>query len=149
MKAVIAALAANLGIAIAKFAAFFLTGSLPFFPPQAIHIVVVDPGVGTNRALLLVEIGDMGDMKLLVPDNGCWTLLERKMPTAPTVRRLEDQRVKSEIGRIESPAEPDDKEHQPLIAADRPQPAERAVRERDVAAVLALFDLSVVLLPVA
>src|SRR5947207_15216728 len=50
-----------------RHAAFFLAGSLPFYPPGAIHVVVVDPGVGTERRLLLVEIGGM---TVLAPDNG-------------------------------------------------------------------------------
>jgi S-adenosylmethionine hydrolase len=53
-----------------RFAAFFLRASIPYFPPEAIHVVVVDPGVGTERALLYVEVGGH---RLLAPDNGCWT----------------------------------------------------------------------------
>ncbi len=52
MKAVIAALAANLGIAIAKFAAFFLTGSASMLA-EAIHSVA-DTG---NEVLLLIGGG--------------------------------------------------------------------------------------------
>jgi S-adenosylmethionine hydrolase len=47
-------------------AAFWLTQVLPEFPP-AVHLVVVDPGVGTDRDALVVRAGD----HLLVgPDNG-------------------------------------------------------------------------------
>lgn len=53
-------------------AAFFLAEAVPFFPPDVIHIVVVDPGVGTERHLLYVEVGSH---RLLGPDNGIWTLL--------------------------------------------------------------------------
>jgi S-adenosyl-L-methionine hydrolase (adenosine-forming) len=70
-----------------RHAAFFLNACVPYFPPDTIHLVVVDPGVGTKRALLLV---DCGAARLLVPDNGCWTLLGDK-GLAPTVRRLEEQ----------------------------------------------------------
>ena len=49
MKSVIAALAANLAIAIAKFAAFFLTGSASLLA-EAIHSVA-DTG---NEILLLI-----------------------------------------------------------------------------------------------
>lgn len=52
MKAVIAALAANLGIAIAKFAAFFLTGSASMLA-EAIHSVA-----DTGNELLLLIGGD-------------------------------------------------------------------------------------------
>jgi len=56
-----------------RHAAFFLASAVPCFPPEAIHVVVVDPGVGSDRALLYVEAGGR---RLLAPDNGCWTLLE-------------------------------------------------------------------------
>ncbi|MFB6070855.1 MAG: S-adenosyl-l-methionine hydroxide adenosyltransferase family protein [Halanaeroarchaeum sp.] len=47
-------------------AAFWLREVLPHFPP-AVHLVVVDPGVGTDRDVLVVRAGD----HLLVgPDNG-------------------------------------------------------------------------------
>ena len=52
MKAVLAALAANLGIAIAKFAAFFVTGSASMLA-EAIHSVA-DTG---NEVLLLIGGG--------------------------------------------------------------------------------------------
>ena len=52
MRSVIAALAANLGIAIAKFAAFFLTGSASLLA-EAIHSVA-DTG---NEVLLLIGGG--------------------------------------------------------------------------------------------
>ncbi len=47
-------------------AAFWLTQTLPYFPP-AVHCVVVDPGVGTGRAALVVRAGDHA---LVGPDNG-------------------------------------------------------------------------------
>jgi S-adenosylmethionine hydrolase len=47
-------------------AAFWLTQVLPEFPP-AVHLVVVDPGVGTDRAALVVRAGDH---VLVGPDNG-------------------------------------------------------------------------------
>src|SRR5262249_606043 len=53
-----------------RHAAYFLAESIPNFPPEAIHVLVVDPGVGTDRALLYVE-GERH--RLLAPDNGCWT----------------------------------------------------------------------------
>lgn len=53
-------------------AAFFLKSAIPCFPPGVIHVVVVDPGVGSERALLYVEVDGH---RLLAPDNGCWTAL--------------------------------------------------------------------------
>src|SRR3954470_4439251 len=51
-------------------AAYFLSDTLRWFPPGTIHLVVVDPGVGTDRAALCVE---WNGQVILVPDNGCWT----------------------------------------------------------------------------
>jgi S-adenosylmethionine hydrolase len=67
--------------------AFFLPACVPLFPAGTIHVIVIDPGVGTDRALLYVEIGGQ---RLLVPDNGCWTTLIGDQ--APIVIRLEEQR---------------------------------------------------------
>lgn len=47
-------------------AAFWLSVTLPEFPP-AVHLVVVDPGVGTDRDALVVRAGDH---VLVGPDNG-------------------------------------------------------------------------------
>ncbi|MER3416574.1 MAG: hypothetical protein C4297_10230 [Gemmataceae bacterium] len=61
-------------------AAFFLREALKYFPPGSLHVVVVDPGVGTGRALLYVELGEQ---RILAPDNGVWTLCE-----ATAIRRV-------------------------------------------------------------
>jgi hypothetical protein len=55
-----------------RHAAYFLAAALPYFPAGLLHVIVVDPGVGTERALLYVEISGH---RLLAPDNGCWTWL--------------------------------------------------------------------------
>src|SRR6056297_3613778 len=47
-------------------AAFWLREVLPTFPP-AVHLVVVDPGVGTDRAALAIRAGDHA---FVGPDNG-------------------------------------------------------------------------------
>jgi S-adenosylmethionine hydrolase len=72
-----------------RHAAFFLLASIPYFPPEAIHVVVVDPGVGTERALLYVEVKGH---RLVTPDNGCWTSLIRQGCPLPTVLRLTESR---------------------------------------------------------
>src|SRR5262249_13282859 len=72
-----------------RYTAFFLAASIPYFPPEAIHVVVVDPGVGTERALLYVEVENR---RLLTPDNGCWTRLAETASGPPTVIRLTQQR---------------------------------------------------------
>lgn len=49
-----------------RVAAFWLREVLPWFPP-AVHLVVVDPGVGTDRAALALRAGEHA---LVGPDNG-------------------------------------------------------------------------------
>lgn len=46
---------------------FMLRLAVPYFPPGAIHVAVVDPGVGTRRRALLVETRRAF---FLAPDNG-------------------------------------------------------------------------------
>ncbi len=65
-------------------AALILGRSVPYFPKGAIHLVVVDPGVGTARRPMAARIGDA---YYVGPDNGIITMwLERamaeKQPTA-------------------------------------------------------------------
>ncbi len=43
----------------------------------------VDPGVGTDRAILYVELGTQ---RLLAPDNGCWTLATEALPVRRVMR---------------------------------------------------------------
>jgi S-adenosylmethionine hydrolase len=59
-----------------RHAAFFLAGAVRYFPAGTIHVVVVDPGVGTERAVLYVELGKQ---RLLVPDNGCWKVIHLRL----------------------------------------------------------------------
>lgn len=47
--------------------AFVLWQVLPHFPPETIHAVVVDPGVGTPRRILAARCHDQ---VILAPDNG-------------------------------------------------------------------------------
>ena len=56
-------------------AVYILARSVPYFPKGSIHVVVVDPGVGTNRRPMAAQIGDWF---YVGPDNGTITsLLER------------------------------------------------------------------------
>jgi S-adenosylmethionine hydrolase len=48
-------------------AAFVLYQAVPFFPPDTIHLVVVDPGVGSQRRALAVRTGHG---IFVAPDNG-------------------------------------------------------------------------------
>ncbi|SER61188.1 SAM hydrolase/SAM-dependent halogenase family protein [Natrinema salaciae] len=83
-------------------AAFWLREVLPYFPP-ATHLVVVDPGVGTDRAAVVVRAGDHA---LVGPDNGVLLPAARRL-AAPDADRLEtyviDERA---VGPVE-PTGPD------------------------------------------
>jgi S-adenosyl-L-methionine hydrolase (adenosine-forming) len=48
-------------------AAFVVKSAAPFFPKGTIHVVVVDPGVGTERLVLAVRTGEA---VFLAPNNG-------------------------------------------------------------------------------
>jgi S-adenosyl-L-methionine hydrolase (adenosine-forming) len=53
-------------------AAYVLKGAIRYFPQGTVHLVVVDPGVGTDRRAVGLRIGG----QLFVgPDNGLFTLL--------------------------------------------------------------------------
>ena len=62
-------------------AAFLLHQSWPHFPDGTIHLVVVDPGVGTSRRPILIEAADQ---YFVGPDNGVFSML---YPTA--IREIE------------------------------------------------------------
>ncbi len=53
-------------------AAWCLKRSVPHFPDGTIHVVVVDPGVGSERAPILVYTGNQW---LIGPDNGIFSLV--------------------------------------------------------------------------
>jgi S-adenosylmethionine hydrolase len=69
-----------------RHAAFFLASALPYFPASALHVVVVDPGVGGERSALYVEVAGQ---RLLAPDNGCWTLVAEGEAPARVIRLAE------------------------------------------------------------
>jgi len=58
---------------------FWLREVLPYFPP-AVHLVVVDPGVGTERAALAVRAGEHA---LVGPDNGVLLPAARALANGP------------------------------------------------------------------
>jgi len=67
-------------------AAFLLESSYGYFPPGSIHLVVVDPGVGTSRAVLYLEAHAH---RFLAPDNGVLSLVMGG-PTAMSLRRVDN-----------------------------------------------------------
>jgi S-adenosylmethionine hydrolase len=62
-------------------AAFTLSQAWPYFPPGSIHLIVVDPGVGSSRRPLLAEAG--GHI-FVAPDNGVLTLVRKATGTLKT-----------------------------------------------------------------
>ncbi len=58
-------------------AAIVLAMAAPYFPPGTIHAAVVDPGVGTSRALLAVAAENQ---IFLSPDNGLLSLIFARFP---------------------------------------------------------------------
>ena len=57
-------------------ACLILARSAPYFPPGTIHVVVVDPGVGTARRPMAARLGEQ---YYVGPDNGTITLLLERL----------------------------------------------------------------------
>ena len=55
--------------------AFAVAQSYRFFPPRSVHVVVVDPGVGSARRAILAETDDY---IFIAPDNGVLSLVEKR-----------------------------------------------------------------------
>ena len=58
--------------------AFQLWQAVEYFPPDAVFLAVVDPGVGTKRKGLFFQ---RGDQVFIGPDNGVFSYLGYKTPT--------------------------------------------------------------------
>jgi len=56
-------------------AAFVLRQVWPWFPRGTVHLVVVDPGVGTDRAILVAQYGGS---YVVAPDNGVVSFVHRE-----------------------------------------------------------------------
>jgi S-adenosylmethionine hydrolase len=69
---------------------------LRIFPPGTIHLAVVDPGVGTARKLLLVEIA--GQL-VLCPDNGLITWPWRRALAPAIAHQLSREAIRPRRGR--------------------------------------------------
>ena len=63
-------------------AAFAIGTSYTFFPDDTIHIVVVDPGVGSGRRPIIVS---MGHHYFIGPDNGVFSYIYRAGQETPEV----------------------------------------------------------------
>lgn len=58
-------------------AAFVLRTACPYFPDDAVHLVVVDPGVGTDRRAVALRANDQW---FVGPDNGVFPLVLNQAP---------------------------------------------------------------------
>jgi len=70
--AVLVDLTHNIGKQDLRQAAYVIPAAVPYFPSGTVHVIVVDPWVGTNRRILLVK---SGGHFFLAPDNGILTLV--------------------------------------------------------------------------
>ncbi len=68
--------------------AFTLAQSYRFFPPGTIHLVVVDPGVGSARRPILVTAPSA---QFVAPDNGVLSMVYEREPDAQ-VRHISSER---------------------------------------------------------
>lgn len=70
-------------------AAWLVAQACPAFPSGTLHLVVVDPGVGTRRRLVWARLGSAADHQdFLCPDNGVLGLVLRRL--APVQTRTVD-----------------------------------------------------------
>jgi S-adenosyl-L-methionine hydrolase (adenosine-forming) len=66
--------------------AFLLANSVPYFPAAAIHVCVVDPGVGSTRRPIAVQVAEA---IFVGPDNGVLSLaIEAQRSRAPDAKPL-------------------------------------------------------------
>ncbi len=72
-------------------AALILSRSAPYFPQDSVHIVVVDPGVGTQRRPIA---GRIGEQLFVGPDNGFLT---------PLLENAEQQNLYTEFIHLNRP----------------------------------------------
>lgn len=54
--------------------AFVLANAVPYFPPNTIHLIIVDPGVGSTRRALAAQVGETF---FVAPDNGILSFVLR------------------------------------------------------------------------
>jgi len=71
-------------------AAFVLGTAYQFFPPKTIHVVVVDPGVGTERRAIVLRT-PLADF--VAPDNGVLSYVIRPFSHQPTADNTNQQQI--------------------------------------------------------
>lgn len=78
------------------YAAQELAATYKYFPPGTIFVVVVDPGVGSSRRGLAAEVGEW---KLVAPDNGVLTAVFIEMPPKKVVELTERRYARPTVSR--------------------------------------------------
>ena len=73
--------------------AFFLVSSLPYYAPLAICLIVVDPGVGSERALLCLH---SAERVCIAPNNGFLSLVAKNYAWDGLVS-IDPQRVRQDL----------------------------------------------------
>jgi len=61
-------------------AAYLIAASYPYFASGTIHLIVVDPGVGSSRHIIGLQAGGQ---VFLAPDNGVLSIVASENPEAP------------------------------------------------------------------
>jgi S-adenosylmethionine hydrolase len=73
-----------------------LAASYKYFPAGTIFVVVVDPGVGSNRRAIAA---DTGDYRFVAPDNGVLTAVLREVPPKKVVELTERRYARPTVSR--------------------------------------------------
>ncbi len=77
-------------------ARFCLMNAYPYFPPETVHVAVVDPGVGSQRRAIAVQLAEG---YFIGPDNG---LISGILSFSPAIRAVELTNV--DYWRVPSPS---------------------------------------------
>ncbi|HET6323957.1 MAG TPA: SAM-dependent chlorinase/fluorinase [Planctomycetaceae bacterium] len=83
-------------------AAAVLADAVGAFPAGTIHLVVVDPGVGTPRRAVAVEVrgpGDAGELRFVAPDNGVLTRVMEGRSISRAVQLTESRFWRASVSR--------------------------------------------------
>lgn len=75
-------------------AALELVAAWRFFPPGAVFVVVVDPGVGTTRPAIAVQIGEY---RFVAPDNGVLDLVLQEEPASRAVSLSDPRFARADV----------------------------------------------------
>ena len=76
-------------------AAFVLGAAYQFFPQKTIHVVVVDPGVGTKRRAIILRTPSAD---FVAPDNGVLSYVIQQSSAKPVENSINQQQIKLESG---------------------------------------------------